>query len=305
MYVVGYVNFAVILKIYNFADRGTPGKGVMTSLPILLSMHGGVLESILQTLTLMNEIKEIFPYSSRTVSVKIDNPTVARKAQPGNFVVIRFSDDGVRLPFSIVDTDPEHGTVEIIIHRAEGLDNILQLIKPGTELPDLLGPLGRPAKIDCGKRVLCCGDGAGFVPLLPIVRALHQNGCEVISVMSERSDKTTCLSDEIENFSDRVILAKDLPLEVVVEKAIDEFKIEKLWLSGPTMMMKEIAAIAERRDLPADCVLNMIMIDGIGLCGTCRVTVGGELKHTCQDGPVFDARKVDFDQLFNRQRLFE
>lgn len=239
------------------------------------------------------------------MSVKISNPMVASKARPGNFVVIRFSDDGVRLPFSIVDTDPQRGTIEIIIHRAEGLDEIQKLIKVGTELPDLLGPLGKAAVVDSGKRVLCCGDGAGFVPLLPIIRALHENGCEVISVMSERSDKTTCLSDEIENFSDRVILVKERPLEEVVGKAIEDFKIEKIWLSGPTMMMKEIAAIAEERDIPADCVLNMIMIDGIGLCGTCRVTVGGELKHTCQDGPVFDARKVDFDQLFNRQRLFE
>lgn len=253
----------------------------------------------------MNEILEVFHYSDRTMSVKINNPMVAKKSKPGNFVVIRFSEDGARIPFAIVDTNPEHGVVEIIIHRAEGLETIQKILKPGNKLPDLLGPLGRPAPIDEKKRVLCCGDGAGFVALLPIIRALHEQGCEVISLMSEKSDKTTCLSEEIENFSDKVILVKDRSVAEVAAETIDKRSIEKMWISGPTMLMKELASVANQKDIPADCVLNMIMIDGIGLCGTCRVIVDGQLRQTCTDGPVFDARKVDFDQLFNRQRLFE
>ncbi len=239
------------------------------------------------------------------MSVKIRNGIVARRARPGNFVIVRFSEHGPRLPFSIVDTYPEREIVEIILHRAEGLDEIQKLLRPGNELPDLLGPLGKAPVIDKDLKVLCCGDGAGFVPLLPIIKALHENGCTVISVMSEKSDKTTCLSDEIENYSDKVILASDQNLNQVLKDTIAEKGIEKIWMAGPSDMMKEIAEIAKAKKIPADCVLNMVMIDGIGLCGTCRVIVGGERKQTCTDGPVFDAHLVDFDQLSNRQRLFE
>ena len=253
----------------------------------------------------MNEIVEIFPYSSRTMSVKIRNGVVARHARPGNFIVARFSDDGPRLPFSIVDTYPDREIIEIILHRAEGLDEIQKLQRPGNELPDLLGPLGKTPEIDNNKRVLCCGDGAGFVPLLPIIKALHENNCHVMSVMSEKSDKTTCLSDEIENYSDKVILADDDNLLDILDKAIADNDIEKIWMAGPSDLMRDITEIAKKRNIPADCILNMVMIDGIGLCGTCRVIVGGERKQTCTDGPVFDAHLVDFNQLSNRQRLFE
>lgn len=253
----------------------------------------------------MNEIIDIFSYSSRTLSVKIKNEAVALRARPGNFVIIRFSEDGLRIPFSIVDADIETGVIEIIIHRAEGLDEILQYVRPGNLLPDLLGPLGRPAPIPENKRVLFCGDGAGFVSLLSLIKAYHHNGCKVTSVMSEKSGKATCLSDDVENYSDRLMLASDDRIYEIIDKVIEENHIEKVVMSAPTNMMKNIEKVAARRDIPADCMLNMIMIDGIGLCGICRVTVGGERKQTCIDGPVFDAHAVDFDQLLNRQRLFE
>lgn len=253
----------------------------------------------------MNEIVDIFRYSERTMSLRIHNAAIARRAKPGNFVMLRFEEHGPRLPFAIVDTYPEREIVEIILHRAEGLDDIKSHLRPGNPLPDMLGPLGRAAEIDRNKRVLCCGDGAGFVPMLPIIKALHENGCEVYSLMSEKSDKTTCISDEIENYSDKVILAPDADLHATIENCIAKYGIEKVWMSGPTGLLKDIAAIAKEHDIPASCILNMIMIDGIGLCGICRVIVGGERKQTCIDGPVFDAALVDFDQLLNRQRLFE
>lgn len=253
----------------------------------------------------MNEILEISPYSTRTARIKIHNTSVALRAKPGNFIMIRFSENGARLPFSIVDTDPENGIVEIIIHRAEGLDDILKIIRPGYLLPDLLGPLGRPAVIDSNRNVLCCGDGAGFVPLLPILRGLHENGCKVISIMSEKSDKAACLSDDVENYSDKVLLVKEANLYEIVERTIKENNIEKLWIAGPTVMLKDLANICRQLGVEVDCILNMVMIDGVGLCGTCRVIVGGERRQTCTDGPVFDALQVDFDQLYNRQRLFD
>lgn len=253
----------------------------------------------------MNEVIDIYQYSSRTMSVKINNPMVARRSQPGNFIMLRFDNEGPRFPFSIVEADADKGFIEIIIHRAEGLDDIQKGLKRGCQLPDLLGPLGRPAVIDKDCKVLCCGDGAGFVPLLPIIKALHENGCEVLSVMSEKSDKTTCLSDEIENYSDKVILVSDDKLREAVRKQIKERGVSKLWMSGPTSLMKDLEKIASEEGIAASCVLNMVMIDGIGLCGVCRVIVNGERKETCIDGPVFDAHLVDFDQLSNRQRLFE
>ncbi|MDE6340404.1 MAG: sulfide/dihydroorotate dehydrogenase-like FAD/NAD-binding protein [Muribaculaceae bacterium] len=253
----------------------------------------------------MNEIIDIFQYSARTMSVKINNQMVAKRAEPGNFVMIRFDEHGARLPFAIVETDPEEGTLVIIIHRADGLEKIQSLLRRGNVLPDLLGPLGRPAPIDKNCKVLCCGDGAGFVPLLPIIKALHEQGCEVLSVMSEQSDKTACLSDEIENYSDRVILVSEEKLRETVRKEIRERGIAKLWMSGPTSLMKDLEKIAREEGIAASCILNMVMLDGIGLCGVCRVIVNGERKQTCIDGPVFDAHQVDFDQLLNRQRLFE
>lgn len=253
----------------------------------------------------MNEIIEIFNYSTRTAIVKFSNKEIAERAEPGNFIIIRFSENGPRLPFSITDVNREQGVVEFIIHRAEGIDNYRQHLVAGLSLPDVLGPLGKPAEIDKGKNVICSGDGAGFIPLIPIIRALHENGCHVWAVMSEKSEKISCISDEVENYCDRVILAAEDNLGATIERVIKENSIEKIWMAGPTGLLKDITSVADSLDLPAQCVLNMIMIDGIGLCGCCRVMVDGQRKQTCIDGPAFDARKVDFDQLLNRQRLFE
>lgn len=253
----------------------------------------------------MNEIIELINFSARTAFVRFNNPEIAKRAVPGNFIIIRFNEDGPRIPFSITDVNRKQGIVEIIIHRAEGIDVYRKFLATGISLPDVLGPLGKAPEIDCKKRVVCCGDGAGFIPLIPIIRALHENECHVWAVMSEKTEKISCISDEVENYCDRVILGDENNLDQTIERVIKENRIEKIWMSGPTSLMKDITATAHRLDLPAQCILNMIMIDGIGLCGCCRVMVDGQRKQTCIDGPVFDARKVDFDQLLNRQRLFE
>ncbi len=252
----------------------------------------------------MNEIKSVFNYSARTAYIKFHNSEIAKRAKPGNFLILRFEEDGPRLPFSIIDTEPESGTVEIIIHKAEGLDDFKPLLKEGLSLPDVLGPLGKVPEIDKDKRVLCCGDGAGFIPLMPIIRELHNRGCNVWAVMTERTEKISCISDEVESYCDRVILAPDNGLYEILKREIETNGIEKIWMSGPSDLLKEITKVADDLDIEADCILNMIMIDGIGLCGTCRVIVDGKRLQTCIDGPVFDARKVDFNQLLNRQRLF-
>lgn len=252
----------------------------------------------------MNEIISIEPYSEKTARVRILNPVIAEKFEPGHFVIVKFQNEGHRIPFSIVSSDHQEGTIDIIIHRGEGLDEILAMIRTGESLPDLLGPLGHPAIIEPNSRILFFGDGAGVVPLLPLIKSAKEKGCSVKAVLSEHSSRTQCLMSEIQRDCDAVVSVSDDNLLESAMNLVTTETIDKVIMSGPTLIMKRLAIETRKRGIPADCVLNMLMIDGIGLCGICRVIVGGERKQTCTDGPIFDAHKVDFDQMFNRQRLF-
>ncbi len=251
----------------------------------------------------MNEIKEIVHYSEYTAELRIYAPAVAKSCRPGHFVIVRFSNDGPRIPFTIVDSDTGAGTINIIIHTAAVLSEALASLKPGDCLPDLLGPLGQAVEIRNYGTVVCCGDGAGFVPMLPIVRALKKAGNRVISLFSEQSSQTACLQGKTSEYSE-VIDVRDRSSVDVLASLIHTQGIDKVFMAGPTAMIKNIAALTRSASIPSTCILNMTMVDGVGLCGICRVMVDGERKLTCIDGPSFDAHKVDFDQLLNRQRLF-
>lgn len=252
----------------------------------------------------MNEIVKVSPYSERTARVTIYNPEIASKSQPGNFVIVKFKEDGVRIPFSVISSDTEKGVIDIIIHRAAGLEEILRIIHPGEPLPHLLGPLGHPAVIEKNKNILFFGDGSGVVSLLPLIQASRAAGCRIVAVLSEESSRTKCLLPEIDQECKEVITVTDANLVEVVEQQLGAHKIDRVVMAGPSLMMKRVAKECKRLEIPADCVLNMLMIDGIGLCGICRVIVNGERKQTCTDGPIFNAHEVDFDQLYNRQNLF-
>lgn len=251
----------------------------------------------------MNEIREIVHYSEYTAELRVYAPAVAKSCRPGHFVIVRFSDNGARIPFTIVDSDETEGTINIIIHKAAGLSEALASLRPGDCLPNLLGPLGQAIDIRNYGTVVCCGDGAGFVPLLPIVRALKKAGCHVISVFSEQSSQTACLQGKVSEYSEVIDVRERTSTEVVGELLAGR-KVDKVFVSGPTAMMKDISGLTRSHSIPTVCILNMIMVDGVGLCGICRVMVDGERKLTCIDGPSFDAHKVDFDQLLNRQRLY-
>lgn len=252
----------------------------------------------------MNEIIKISHYSEKSARVRIANRLVASKAAPGQFVIIKFSTDGMRIPFPIVEWDANEGFLDVIIHRGDGLDEILGHIEEGSVLPDLLGPLGRPAQIENGKSLLFIGDGPGFVPLLPLIRESRKAGCHVHSLVSEKSSLTKCLVGDIYEDCENLEIVNEENVVDVARRWIETHNISKLIYSGPTMMMKDLAELARSRSVAADCVLNMLMIDGIGLCGVCRVMVGGKQLNTCIDGPVFDALEVDFDYILNRQRSF-
>lgn len=251
----------------------------------------------------MNEIREIVHYSEYTAELRVYAPAVAKSCRPGHFVIVRFSDNGARIPFTIVDSDETEGTINIIIHKAAGLSEALASLRPGDCLPNLLGPLGQAIDIRNYGTVVCCGDGAGFVPLLPIARALKKAGCHVISVFSEQSSQTACLQGKVSEYSEVIDVRERTSTEVVGELLAGR-KVDKVFVSGPTAMMKDISGLTRSHSIPTVCILNMIMVDGVGLCGICRVMVDGERKLTCIDGPSFDAHKVDFDQLLNRQRLY-
>lgn len=252
----------------------------------------------------MNEIISITPYSDKTARVRISHRPIAEKSEPGQFVIVKFQKDGHRIPFSIIESDPKAGSFDIVIHRADGLDEILSMMTPGEALPNVLGPLGHPAKIEPEQTILFFGDGAGTVPLLPLIREAKSKNCKVFAVLSEQSSQTQCLLGEIEHHSEKVVTVSDDALLESAMNIVCSTPIDKVIMSGPSLMMKRLAIETKRRGIPADCVLNMLMIDGIGLCGICRVIVDGERKQTCTDGPIFNAHLVDFDQMFNRQRLF-
>ena len=252
----------------------------------------------------MNQITEIFRYSEKTARVSIENRNVATKAEPGQFIIVKFEPDGHRIPFSIIATRPDDGSFDIIIHRAAGLDSILEKIQLGSELPNLLGPLGNPADIKPRQTILFFGDGSGVVPLLPLMKLAKSKGCHIKAVLSEQSSRTQCLLPEIDHLTESVVTVSDDNMLEAAFAFMTRTPIDKVIMAGPSLIMKRLAAEAKKRDIAADCVLNMLMIDGIGLCGICRVIVGGERKQTCTDGPIFDAHLVDFDQMYNRQSLF-
>lgn len=253
----------------------------------------------------MNVIKEIVRHSAHTAEVVIESPSVAASARAGHFVMIRFSEDLPRIPFTIVNTDPVAGTFTIIIHKGAKLTELIDSLSQGREVPNLLGPLGQAFEIRNYGTVMCIGDGVGFVPLIPVIRELKKAGNRVITVVSEFSEHNDCLRSMAEKYSDEILSSSSR--EEAVERlstVADREKVDLTVMTGPTDMMKMLAAAAADRKIPARCILNMIMLDGIGLCGICRVMVDGKRKLTCIDGPTFDAHLVDFDQLLNRQRNY-
>ncbi|MDE6555335.1 MAG: hypothetical protein K2K55_00050 [Duncaniella sp.] len=250
-------------------------------------------------------IKKIHRHSENTAELVIADPAIARSARAGHFVMIRFSEDQPRIPFSIVDASPEDGTFTIIIHKGARLTHLINSLEVGRELPNLLGPLGQAFEVANYGTVLCIGDGEGFVPLLSVMHALRDAGCRVITVLSEFSEQNTCLQPDALKWSDDLYhsSSKERAAELIREISSRE-KVDMVVMTGPSDLMRLLTETARSLSIPARCILNMIMLDGVGICGICRVMVGGERKLTCIDGPTFDAYQVDFTQLLNRQRNF-
>jgi len=244
--------------------------------------------------------------------LKIAAPNVAKKAQPGQFVIIRIDERGERIPLTIADWDREEGSIIIVFMEVGTTTHRLALLEAGDSIADFIGPLGLPTHIEKFGTVVCVAGGFAVATIMPIARALKMKGNKVISIMGARSKSLLFWEDELGSVSDQLIVTTDdgsYARKGVVTEPLKELlesgeKIDRVIAIGPSIMMKFCAKTTEPFGVKTIVSLNPIMVDGTGMCGCCRVSVGGVTKFTCVDGPDFDGHQVDWDLLFARQRIY-
>jgi NAD(P)H-flavin reductase len=253
-------------------------------------------------------------FSPVTYLWKLEAPDIARAARPGHFVIVRHGDGGERVPLTIADFDRERGTVTLVIQAVGKTTTMLQGLKEGDFVDDLAGPLGHARHFDPGlKKVVCVGGGLGVAPTFPQLRQYKENGAHTISIVGFRSKDLMFWVDRFQQYSDECIIATDDgsfgvkglvtgPLKEVLDKNRD---IDEVLAIGPAIMMKACVAVTKPLDVKTVVSLNPVMVDGTGMCGGCRVTVGGKMAFACVDGPEFDGLQVDFDELLARAKRFD
>jgi ferredoxin--NADP+ reductase len=258
-----------------------------------------------------NEIVSRKRLSENTVRIEVVAPLIAQKALPGQFVIIRVHSRGERIPLTIADTDAERGVITLIFQEVGTSTYSLGEREVGDCLHDMVGPLGHPTPIKkYGNAVIVAG-GLGTAEMYPIARALCAAGNHVITIVGARRKDLLVLVEEMESVSHEIIITTDdgsfgrkgvvtEPLKELVEEGRADFVIT----CGPTIMMKFVAETTREAGIPTVASLNPIMVDGTGMCGVCRVSVGGKTRYACVDGPDFNAHEVDFDELMMRQRIY-
>ncbi len=240
-------------------------------------------------------------------------PFVAKKALPGQFVILRTDEDGERIPLTVADYDRECGTVTVIFQIVGGTTERLNQKEVGDSLPDFVGPLGRPTQTEGLKKVCVVGGGVGCAIALPVAKALHAEGAEVTSIIGFRNKDLVILEEEFRACSDRFYMMTDdgsygqkgnvcLPLNELLESGE---RFDEVITIGPLVMMKFVCAATKPYGVKTIASMNPIMIDGTGMCGGCRLTVGGEMKFACVDGPEFDGHQIDFDEAMSRSRAYQ
>jgi NAD(P)H-flavin reductase len=234
-------------------------------------------------------------------------PLIAKSRQPGNFVILRVDKNGERIPLTIAGADEKLGTITIIAQKVGVSTEKLSRMKVGDSLHDLVGPLGKATNIHNVGTILACGGGVGVAPLLPIIEGFKKAGNRVISVIAARTKELILMEEEILKWSDELIIMTDdgsygkkgLVTQGAEEVILRE-KVDECITIGPAIMMKFVSLLTKKYNVPTQASLNSIMVDGTGMCGACRVTVGGKTKFTCVDGPEFDAHQIDFDEMMMR-----
>jgi ferredoxin/flavodoxin---NADP+ reductase len=258
---------------------------------------------------LVRDAHRLAPTISRLV---IEAPLVARKHQPGHFVMVRVAEGGERIPLTVVESDRAAGTVTLIVQGVGKTTRLLCALRGGDGIADVVGPLGNPAPLERRGAVVCVGGGVGAAVLYPIARGLRAAGNDVHSILGARTADLVVLREEMARCSTSVAVTTDdgsagrkgLVTEALRDLLAAVPGVGAVYAVGPLPMMKAVAELTRPLALPTCVSLNPIMIDGTGMCGGCRVSVGGQLKFACVDGPEFDAHQVDFDELMGRNRAF-
>ena len=255
----------------------------------------------------MNKIVEKEYFSEKVVKVVVENPHIAHARKPGNFVMLRVGEKGERFPLTIAGADTEKGTITLVVQTVGVSSSKLAALEPGDCITDMVGPLGKPTHIENKGTILAAGGGVGVAPLLPIVEGFKKAGNRVLSVIAARNKELIILEDQIRQWSDEMVVMTDdgsYGRQGLVTSGMEEFilreKIDECIVVGPAIMMKFASMLTKKYNIPTQASLNTIMVDGTGMCGACRVTVGGKTRFTCVDGPEFDAHQIDFDEMLMR-----
>ncbi len=260
----------------------------------------------------MNKIVSKVQFSEKVFKLEVEAPLIAKSRKAGHFVIVRVDKNGERMPLTIAGSDVEKGTITLVIQTVGLSSSKLCKLNAGDYIEDVVGPLGQATHIENFGTVVCAGGGVGVAPMLPIIQALKAAGNKVIAVLAGRSKELIILEDEVRKSSDEVIIMTDdgsygtkgLVTEGI-ESVIKREKVDKCFAIGPAIMMKFCCLLTKKYEIPTDVSLNTIMVDGTGMCGACRITVGGKTKFVCVDGPEFDGHQVDFDEMFKRMGAFK
>lgn len=260
----------------------------------------------------MNRIIQKQQFSEKVFLFRIEAPLIAKSRKAGNFVIVRVDKSGERMPLTIADADIKEGTITLVVQEVGLSSTKLCQLNEGDYVADVVGPLGSPTHIENYGTVLCAGGGVGTAPMLPIIKALKAAGNRVLSVIAGRNKDLVILEDEVRESSDELIIMTDDGsygekgvVTVGMEKLIEQEHIDKVFAIGPPIMMKFCCKLTEKYNIPTDVSLNTIMVDGTGMCGACRLTIGGKTKFVCIDGPEFDGALVDWDEMFKRMGTFK
>ena len=260
----------------------------------------------------MNKIIKKVQFSEKVFLFEIEAPLIAKSRKAGNFVIVRVGENGERMPLTIADADIEKDTITIVVQEVGLSSTKLCNLNEGDFITDVVGPLGNPTHIEKFGTVICAGGGVGVAPMLPIINALKAAGNRVLSVLAGRNKDLIILEDEVRKNSDEVIIMTDDGsagekgvVTIGIEKLIQQEHIDKVFAIGPPIMMKFCCLLTQKYNIPTDVSLNTIMVDGTGMCGACRLTIGGKTKFVCIDGPEFDGALVDWDEMFKRMGTFK
>ncbi len=261
----------------------------------------------------MNKILEKEFITPEVFRMRVESPEIARKRKAGQFIILRVSDEGERIPLTIADGSAGEGWIELVVQVVGKTTRDMSRLEAGGEILDLVGPLGRPTHIEKLGTVVVIGGGVGIAPAHPIAQAMKEAGNKVVSILGGRTKSLVIMEEQMKAASDRVVVTTDdgsygmkgLVTEAL-QKLIDEgLKIDLVVAVGPPIMMKFVSLLTEKHEIPTLVSLNTIMVDGTGMCGACRVTVDGKTRFVCVDGPEFDGHKVDYEEMMKRQRMYQ